>query len=655
MIRSIRKNVSFGLINKVFVVVVVLAIAGVFSLPMAFKNLSNQPWAIKVNGTPIARTTFLLTVEEQRERLAYMRTHYGQYMDMLQMMGMNFNPETLAIDQLAQQSLLQQLANNMHLIVDPQYVLEKMQDQAFAQKYLSDVMPAFLFDAAGNISQDRLKLYLQRKNMTGDKLTEEAGVAIQRSIAASAIRLLSYTPSFDLELSYQAQNFRKKFTLATFSYQHYLQKAKSLDITDDVLQLFFDEQNKTYNRYYTPEQRVGKVWKFTDKSYNISIPQKEIEDYYEKNKNTRYVLEPAKSEVRIITYLDETSSAERKPLYLIKQELQEHPARFAEYAKKYSDDDKSSGKGGLLVPLVRGSVTDKALEKAAFTLQNEGDISDVFPVAGGQAIIQLVKKQPRVYAPLSDVAHKIKQKLQKKAFKKQFSTDVRQLQNADQDQFDVFCKKHGATLERIRIDQSDTEGDDLSKKILFSIKTEGSFDSYTQGLTGSIVVLDTIIKKRNKTFEEVRDQVKKDYIEVQAEELLEADLTRARTELQTNPIATIAQHYGLSLETTDWIRLSDQQETRLLQKRGLPTNQMFQVEKKGSVLSHRSKKDGYLIILVDIEKPDVIDVAKMRDFKEKQTQEVENRIFESVIASLYRDATIEINETPEILNENYYL
>lgn len=644
------------MITRVFVVLVVLALAGVFSLPMMFKNGSGLPWSLKVNGQPVSKTKFLLTVQDQRERLAFLRAQYGQYFDMLQMMGMNLQPESLAIEQLSQQILLQQLAQEMNLLVDPAYALEKIQDQAFATRYLSDVMPAFLFDSNGEIVQDRLKSYLQRKNITSDKLVEEAQAALQRMIVASVVEQLAYVPSFEQELAYQSQNARRKFSIATFAYSTYLQKAKALDISDEKLREFFAEQNASYNRYFSPEERIGTRWKFTDKSYNIAINETEIENFYQAHKNIRYVQQPARVQVRIITYYDDQENSDRKPLYELKEDLMQNPERFADYAKKYSDDEKSSQKGGLLEPFERGSIADKTMEKAAFTLAQEGDISDLVPVHGGKAIVQLVKKHPRSYIPLSEVSQKIRKKLQKEAFKKQLSADVAQLRGeSSHDKIAAFCKKHGAIKEVITATSPEGDSDNQTEKALFAIKQEGGFETYTQGLVGYLLVLDTITKKQAKSFETVKNQVQNDYIDYQAHELLSKDLEQAKKDLQTESFATVANTYKAKTETTDWITPADQQQAKNLQKRGLPVAQMFQIETKTATLAHKSDKNGYLVMLDELAPVDADDVTKKQEFTAQHSQELKSRLVESVIASLHRDATIEINETAEILNENYYL
>lgn len=68
-------------------------------------------------------------------------------------------------------------------------------------------------------------------------------------------------------------------------------------------------------------------------------------------------------------------------------------ADFAEIVATYSDDDRTAKRGGELAPFGAGAMVE-AFEKAAFALQNPGDISPVVKTEYGLHIIRLVKKIP---------------------------------------------------------------------------------------------------------------------------------------------------------------------------------------------------------------------------------------------------------------------
>jgi parvulin-like peptidyl-prolyl isomerase len=84
--------------------------------------------------------------------------------------------------------------------------------------------------------------------------------------------------------------------------------------------------------------------------------------------------------------------AERARAVELQQEAKAAPEQFANFAKKFSEDEASASVGGLIPPIRRYS-GDTRLEDAAFALQT-GDVSDVLQLGDQWIFLQAVRRIP---------------------------------------------------------------------------------------------------------------------------------------------------------------------------------------------------------------------------------------------------------------------
>ncbi len=102
---------------------------------------------------------------------------------------------------------------------------------------------------------------------------------------------------------------------------------------------------------------------------------------------------PSRGEVEVAHIMLSGNVDTNKPqIEKLKKEL-DGGADFSDLAKRYSQDQGSAKKGGLLAKFGAGRMV-KAFEKVAFSLEHEGDISEPFKTRYGWHIIKLIKKYP---------------------------------------------------------------------------------------------------------------------------------------------------------------------------------------------------------------------------------------------------------------------
>lgn len=116
-------------------------------------------------------------------------------------------------------------------------------------------------------------------------------------------------------------------------------------------------------------------------------------------------------------------------------ELRKSPQRFAELAKKHSQDTGSAEKGGDLGLGARGALASKALEDAVFRLK-ANEISDVVQSEFGFHVIRVAAIQPGKSRPLDEVRKELTAEIAKQKGAKKFTEAAEGFNNLVYEQSD---------------------------------------------------------------------------------------------------------------------------------------------------------------------------------------------------------------------------
>jgi peptidyl-prolyl cis-trans isomerase D len=112
---------------------------------------------------------------------------------------------------------------------------------------------------------------------------------------------------------------------------------------------------------------------------------------------------------------DQAAKAKADKIY---QEIKKGES-FEKLAKKYSDDSKTSQKGGELA-WISQSETASDFEKAAFALEKPGQVSEPVRTDSGYDIIKLIEKQADKVQPLAEVKAQVLQKYKSQVAQEKF-------------------------------------------------------------------------------------------------------------------------------------------------------------------------------------------------------------------------------------------
>jgi hypothetical protein len=643
IIMKLRKGIQ-GPIGKGILIALFIALTGGLGLSGVIMRVlgGGMDGVAKVNGYEVSNGKFQRATVDADRQIAMIRQQYGQNADLLlQLNGMSSNPQETALKNVVKNALVDETANKMGLYLAPEYLDARLGDPQFIFNKIGHRLPHYVFDQKYGINAEALMQVLKTPEMRG--IEAQLADDLRRSFTLTMIKSCFYLPQFMIQAAYKEAYTAKKFSVQTFTLSNVLQKEKAKGATDQQLKAFYDQQNKKAQRYWLAEKRSGSTWTFAPDTYGIKITEKEIEKYYTDHKRNRYVETPTQFKVREIVFnklKDQGVTALKDQAEATHKRVVEDPKKFAEVAKKDSQTI-TAGKGGLVDFFKRGT-KDKAYEKAVVRLKSDGDISPVTQMADGSfVILQRVSRKEATYKSLAQVKDVIVKSLREQKFRTHFSKEAdRAVKSNDHEILESFIKDHNGKkgsvgpLER---------GDQGFGKRLFILKKDGQSMAFVQDGKGTILQLEKKIVKKLPSLDKVKDQVKEDYFEQKATSELEKQMKQAREKALAS--GDLIKTDGSKISSTDFLQTTETDKIKdLTDNQGYPHGFM-NLDWEGAVMSSLNKNGAIVIKLDETEK---INETLYKAEKQKLHKESFKRFgqgFEaSYIASLYRNATIKVND-----------
>lgn len=644
MVTSIRRYMQTMTYRYILFFAVIALIIALLMPPMV-RQQGGSDWIIDVNDTRVTELAFRRKVAEQQEFLTRFRQAYGSYADLLlQEMGLGSDPKQLAHQLLVKEELLNNAADKLHIYAHSESIAREIGNPRFIQQH-SSLIPPYAMSESGGINERYLNQHLQRMGMSLGEFDQLLGQAVARQMVVSLVAAASYVPQFDLRQRFVDENLGKKFSIVSFSLDTFLKAEKNNAISDQELQNFFDKENAQFKRYWVAEKRGGFAWKFNPQTYGITVSDGEISSFYEDHKINDYVDQPTRVQVRRILLPIESATQEKANA--LQQDLASGKIDFAQKAKEMSTDNKD----GLMPFFARGE-KEHALERAAFLLKNVGDVSPAIQTAEGFAILQLADKKMRTFVPLEKVKSDIKQKIMLKKFKTQFVQDMKELlEKPGQKNLEAFIKIKGGKQEVIKPAIQDQSA---MIKALFAIDKKDSLNFYVDKEIGYAIQLTTVEAPFLPTLEAIKDVVTNDIYEARAVKSMQRALESAKQKAIENPTVVLGSKGQANYEETAWIKKDNVDQIKSLEKRGISAEKILQLEKIGSISLHMGEQNGYLVRLDALEPfNEELFLTNKNKLEKNLYSEQTNLILEGFVASLYRNATISVNESIMNLYQEY--
>jgi len=646
-------------------------------LPSLFKKSgSGEPWAVKVNDTEISYRLFMYELSRNRDYIMRLRAQYGQFADyFLQSMGAS-DAQSLTFKQLVTQELLAQALQNTGIVIDDKYAKYKLHDVQFVTHYCADVLPPQFIDADGTLNVPALRQYLRQQGINMDTFQNQINEKVSNWFFHTTMQTYAYTPTYLSTYEYMQQNSAKSYSYIHFKHEDFLARVRNQELSADEIARFFEKES-AQKKYYVPEKRSGMVWTFTPESYGVAVDAEVIEQYYEQHKTQKYIAQPAQLQARqlVMAFEPDTRQEVLATMETIHAQLVENPSSFAALAKTHSTDKETASKGGLMAPFARGK-QEAALDRAAFVLKNDGDISPIVTLENSFVILQRVSKEQQTYKTLNEVRGSIEKELLSKSFTQAFGKEARTaVDSQDAATIEQFIKNHKGLALSLK---SSARSEDSAIKTLFTIKDE-TYAMHIEGAQGSIVRLDAKEKGYTPALDTIRPVVIDDLYHQKASQALDKKIETIRAQVKATRIAAgpllveptigqadyvpepledgdgfkkIAQKNKLVFETIQNISSDNSQLLKELREKGFDPMALLSMEQIGSFTVEKNGYDRYLIRLDEIAIKSSDDTAdKQAQAKKHLEKQQQNAFIGSFIASLYRAATIDTNNTITMFEE----
>ncbi|MBT3456388.1 hypothetical protein HN446_04965 [bacterium] len=578
--------------------------------------------AFEVDGKKIYLFEFNEKVKSERERFSGFKKEEREYYKIiLESMGESTDPQVMAYVNLIRESLLSDFSSKLSISPTTDFVL----------KYVSEKFPHYFTEGR---TLDSLRMMLQQQGKTLEGFIESEGEELARMLSLVLVGLATYVPKFQIKQECIKEFVPRKYSLLKFPFSDYEKKSKGEKVDESELKNFFRKENKESKRYWIPEKRGGKQWVFDYKHYKLNVSEKEINSYYNLNKHKEFLKKAAEVEIRMILCKEKTKADK---LY---QELSKDSKEFAQVAKKDSEDEKTSSKGGMIGFIKKGEL-ERSIEKAAFSIKKDGAISKVVKGENGFVIIQRVSRKNSEFVPLEKVKDKIVEQKQKNKFPRMFKAQMSALVSGykhNKALLDKIVKMHGGKKKSVELIEDN--GSDLAK-CLFKTNKD-SLGYYTSDNEGHLLIVDNVEKSSVEKFDDIKNKVEEDFNQFRAAEFLKKALTEAKQSGKS--LEELGKELDEKIEETSWIRPDNAIEHKKMLNKGFPISTMLELEKVGAIREYykpNSTDDGYIVRL---DKAESIAPEKVSEKEE----EIEPHLYktaqslwtDSFIASLYRNAKI---------------
>lgn len=644
MMTSTRQKMLQSKVYKAVLWVILFSMTGgtLLFTPTLFKKIGGlKPVVLTVNNRDITYQTVEQKVANQLEHMALLRQQLGEYADaLLESMG---DPKNRALEMLIKEELLNQVADTLNLEVSPEYVKQKLLDPSFVMQDLRAIIPFYVIDQQhGVINTALLKQYIARSRLSLADFEKQIEDILRRNMVSNLVGSSLHISPNEIKNYFMDHYVGKKYAILKLPLETYNKEVRTKQLSNQELENFFATENKQSKRYWIPEKRSAMVWRFNPHMYGITISDSQIENYYNINKQKKFVEIPQSMQVRRLLF-DVAGSSDQHALeqriQKVKEELAKDPSRFTALVQEYSDDKETAKKGGLIT-LKKGE-RDPAFERAAFRLAKDGDVSEVVMTKDGIEFIQRVSKKPATYKPLDMVKAEIKEILLLDQFQKNFTNDVDRIIdqiNQDKQVFENLVAQKKASNEPITLKEKNNTM--VMQKLFKTKRGDWAFVIDEKG-QGIVLQVTEIQKSHEPTLDMVKKQVQEDLYNQKAGMALREAIQKAKEQAKTTAINTVKERFGGSLEITGFIKQDNKEQLQALDKKGYPVRHLLSLGRTGSLATTESQDAGYIMSVAAVEPFDETAFAsKKNEIGAVLYHDKKELLIRGFIASLLKNATI---------------
>lgn len=392
---------------------------GLITLPFAFwgidsyvKNMGAGRDMASVGKTKISVSEFEMALRERQDQLR-------------QSLGENFKPELMntpemrlnILNSLIDKRLLLLEADKNHLMTGDTMLREVIRS-----------IPGLQED--GKFSMARYEAALRGKGMSQPQFEAKLRQDLTLQQLIGTIGQTAFVSATQADAMLRVQLEERQFHELRIAPEQFADK---VTVDDAEVQKYYDE-NKSQFEVAEQVKAEYVVLSLEALLPQVSVADADIKAWYESHKDRYEVAEERRaSHILILTKDTDKAKAKAKAEEVL-AELQKSPAKFAELAKKYSEDPGSAQKGGDLGYFGRGMMV-KPFEEEVFK-QKEGETSGLVESEFGYHIIRLTGVKPGKLRALDEVRAEIEGELKRQAASRKFAEAAESFNNMVYEQSD---------------------------------------------------------------------------------------------------------------------------------------------------------------------------------------------------------------------------
>ena len=299
----------------------------------------------------------------------------------------------------------------------------------------------------GKFSMARYEMALRTKGISEPQFEASLRQDLTLQQLIGAVADTAFVSSTQAEGMLKLQSEERQFSEFRVMPEQFAGKAK---IEEGVVQKYYDGHK---GQFEVPEQVKAEylVLSLDTLLEQITVSDAEVKDSYEKNKKRYEQPEERRASHILIAINADTDKAKAKAKAdEVLKEVQKSPAKFAELAKKYSEDPGSAQKGGDLGFFGPGMMI-QPFEDVAFK-QKPGEISALVETQFGYHIIKLTDVKPGKMRSIAEVRLEIENELKRQAAARKFAEAAEAFTNTVYEQSDSL--QPAAEKFKLKIQQS---------------------------------------------------------------------------------------------------------------------------------------------------------------------------------------------------------
>jgi peptidyl-prolyl cis-trans isomerase D len=331
---------------------------------------------------------------------------------------------------------LERLVRERVLLTAAQKMNLSTSNQKLAADLQKNEVIAGLRKADGSLDMDRYRQLLAGQGMSPEMFEAQVRQDLSMRQVTQAVTASSLVTPAVAQPSLQAFFERRDVQWARFDTQAY--KAK-VQVTDEDVSAYYNANPALFQAAEKAdiEYVVLDLATVTD---GISISDADVKSYFEQNLARYSTKEERRASHILINAAASAPAGEREASKAKATELLAQAkaaiGKFAELAKKHSQDPGSAPNGGDLSFFQKGAMV-KPFEDAAFALK-KGEVSGVVESEFGYHIILLTDVRPAVVRPLEQVKPEIVADLKKQQAQREFADKADVFGNLVYEQADSF-------------------------------------------------------------------------------------------------------------------------------------------------------------------------------------------------------------------------